>query len=51
MNSRLREDLKKKDAELEAMKVDLTAANNALSKAMDDILAAEQKQKSLRRSL
>ena len=42
VNSRLQEDLKKKNAELEAMKIDMTAANNALSKAIDDILAAEQ---------
>ena len=45
VNSRLREDLKKKDAELEAMKIDMIAANNALLKALEDILAAEQKQK------
>ena len=45
VNSRLQEVLKKKYAELEVMKIDLTEASNALSKAMDDIVAAEQKQK------
>ena len=43
MNSRLQEILKKKDAELEAIKFDLTEAINALSKALDDIVATEQK--------
>ena len=37
--------MKKKDAELEAMKITLTEANNALSKALDDIVAVEKKQK------
>ena len=45
MNSRFQEDLKKKSVEPEAMKIDMIAANNSLSRAMDYIVAAEQKQK------